>query len=117
MSYYRSEENVYCTSKKLTATAGQDVDNISIQAKGPCKIDSIIAKFADETSGDFTVQLTRNNITVDLLKVTLDSNKEVIATDVNVWIPNAGNDSYQDSKLKIINETTENVDVIIDYAY
>ena len=117
MAYYRSEDNVYCTSKKLTVTAGQTVDNISVSAKGPCRISSIIAKFANATSGDFSVTLKRDGIDIELLKLTLDNNQDVVATDVNVWLPNAGNANYQNTKITISNETTEDADVIIDYAY
>lgn len=117
MAYYRSEENVYCDSIKTTVNAGQTEENLSIAANGPCCISGIIAKFSASTSGDFIVNLTRNDVTVELLKVTLEDNQSIVVSDINVWIPNAGSPNYLDSKLSVTNETQANADVIIDYAY
>lgn len=117
MSYYRSEENVYCTSLKTTVGANSTVDNISVHAKGPCRISSIIAKFDSSASNDFIVTLTRDNLTIELINVTLENNQNVVATDINVWIPNAGHDNYKNSKLTITNNTGSSATVLIDYAY
>lgn len=117
MAYYRSESNVYCDSIKKTIAAGQTDNNVVVKANGPCRISGILAKFASATSGDFTVDITRNGVTVNILKVTLDSNQSVVASDINVWLPEAGSSAYKATKLSITNGTQASADVLIDYAY
>lgn len=117
MSYYRSEYNVYCTYIHKTLAGGDALENICVNAKGPCKLDSILVRFDQKTSGDFTVTMTRAGLTFEILKVTLDNESSVVVTDIGVWIPNAGLSNYKDTNLTINNDTTSNANIIIDYSY